>query len=155
MTCSNESFAAFTKIWFDNECKTEILPICFKLWHCGAISSLADVDPNKALFTTQCFDRRMIYAKNALGDAKFYARQASLLSLQLKQQIKVANFNKASLETIFENYCQHNHPAMTQTLRQWCLDQKLDGVMSLNRSEDEVFIVRPIDSLAFLNFEPI
>ncbi len=154
MTCSIESFDALTQVWLENQYKTDLLPIGLNLWHCGDISSLKGVDPNQALFATQDYEERMKYANDALRVAKCSRGQATLLSMQLKQQLKCANFNKKSLVEFCNVYCQH-HPDMVQTICQWCLDQELDGVISLNGGADEVFIVRPLDSLAFLNFEPI
>jgi hypothetical protein len=148
--------SAITQIWTNSaQRRIDFLPPGMPLWHCGHISSFGDVDANKALWTTRSFEKRLTYENSARENAKFAGGHATFLSLELKRPLKVGNFNKASLLDFTVKHCNAQHDTMKQALRQWCLFEGLDGVVSLNHDEDEVVVAHPAADLVFLSFAPL
>jgi hypothetical protein len=147
--------SALTTIWQKNQGGIQIVSSGMPLWHCGHIACLADVNDGLALWTTRSEEKKRVYESSARQNVPFIYPTAALLSLKLKHNIRVANFNEASLLAFTIDYCGFSHDRMKQALRQWCQVNSIDGIVSLNGDADEVVVINPTKNLEFVHIEKL
>lgn len=150
------AFAQLDQLWHASSRNTVvILAKGTRMWHCGRIPSLQELDDARALWSTRDPSRADDYAGWAREPATWTQLPPTKLELQTQRDLKTADFALRSLLQFTEDYCQHQHDLMKRTVRAWALLKGLDGVVRANSDENEVMIVRPKSDLILSAATPL
>lgn len=155
-TMSSPAIQALTDIWtLAGHAGIEFLRKGTAVWHSGLITTMAEMDDHKALWTTRSADCQTTYCNSARADSAYAKKPAALLMMTLNTDLRAADFNSASLLKFTQDYCNSSHDQMKATLRAWCIHYKFDAVVRLNSDATEVVVVKPATSLSLITSQPL
>lgn len=152
---SAERDKALTDIWKKAGCKSEMMPINTTLWHGGTVSNASELDDSRALWCTNDLTKANHYDGTAREHGKFAKLPPFRLHLVTTRELKLANLGSASLLQFTVQHCNSRHNEMKFALRAWCLANSFDGVIDINRGQDEVVVSLPRSNLKIVNTTPL
>lgn len=141
---------ALTEIWKNSGSASAVLHIGTTLWHGGTIENATDFRNNEALWCTRNAEEKQCYDDWARNDVKCKGL-AYRLELELIQRLQMADFGGQSLHQFTFDLCHTKHDVMKNALRTWCISNDFDGVINLNRGQDEVVICHPNAALSVVS----
>lgn len=118
-----------------------------RLWHCGRIPSIQEMDDDRALWCTGNLAKSDDYAGWAKAPTRGVQHRATKLELEVRRDLRAADFAMQSLLMFTQNHCRAQHDLMKLTLRTWLSANGFDAAARTNRDEDEVVVVRPASDL--------
>lgn len=125
------------------------------LWHCGRIPSIQEMDDGQALWCTKSLAKSDDYAGWAKAPTRGVHHRPTKLELEVRRDLRAADFAMHSLLMFTQNHCRANHDLMKLTLRTWLAKHGFDAAIRTNRDADEVVLVRPASDLVIRNAEPL
>ena len=150
MQHKNRVLAALTAIWEAAGSKSQQLEAGQQLWHCGEVVTTADLDDERALWTTRDEALQDNYAGWAKESARLGAKPAHKATLATQRELRAADFDSASLLEFTATYCEAQHGNMKRAVRDWMLAKGFDAIVRLNRDPSEVVLAKPRSQAAVI-----
>ncbi len=144
------ALAVLTAIWQASGSKSLQLQAGQQLWHCGEVVTTADLDDERALWTTRDEELQDYYAGWAKESARLGAKPAHKATLATETELRAADFDSASVLDFTATYCGAQHGQMKRIVRDWMLAQGFDAIVRLNRDPSEVVLARPRSQAAVI-----
>lgn len=143
MTVNAAALDALTDIWMQAGGLSVMLPSALALWHCGAISCQADLDDDRALWTTRDPAKQDYYVGWAKEGNRWMTVQAHKCLLTTNRLLRAADFDSASLSAFTTEHCGAMHDRMKVALRAWIIANGFSAAVRLNSDASEVVLTHP------------
>lgn len=137
------SLEMVSNIWKENGSKDVTLWEGTFLYHNGMATESNLRDDELIFFFLRHPSNKTSYEKIAAADAEKQSDISVRLEREPNRDLRMADFNRAGMYGSKQELCHNKHKEMKALLRQWCVSNKLDGVVKLNGSAYEVAVCAP------------
>ncbi|MFJ2492402.1 hypothetical protein ACIOV9_12765 [Pseudomonas iridis] len=151
----SQRLSALDQTWFEAGKSYVQLSKGTKLWHAGVIGPDNHPKNDCPIWTTNDLGSKGDYIGFARNYGKQINRKPFLTEFVTTRELKLADFNCESLSDLTLRLCGANHDRMKAAVGQWLEINNLDGIVRVNRVDDEVVIRSPAKDILAVKYEEI